>query len=259
VYLDADPTRLAQAFGNLLSNACKYTEHGGRIRVSAEPQDGEVIVSIRDTGLGIPSPMLDRIFDMFTQVDPSLEKSHGGLGIGLTIVKRLVEMHGGTIEARSEGLGKGSEFVVRLPVASHMVQETKANGAGGSVGVTIRRRILVADDNRDSARTLAMMLKFMGNEVRAAHDGQEAVDLAASYQPDVVLLDIGMPKLNGYDAARHIREQPWSRDVVLIALTGWGQEEDKRRSQEAGFDHHLVKPIEPVVLEKVLQSIPSAT
>jgi CheY-like chemotaxis protein len=201
--------------------------------------------------------MLDRIFEMFTQVDGSLEKSHGGLGIGLTIVKQLIEMHGGSVEARSEGPGKGSEFVVRLPVAASMVQTAKVKGTSDSVGHTVRRRILIADDNQDSARSLAIMLKFLGNEVQTAHDGQEAVDLAASYQPEVVLLDIGMPKLNGYDAASYIRQQPWGRSVVLIALTGWGQEEDKRRSQEAGFDYHLVKPVEPDVLKKVLKSAPS--
>jgi CheY-like chemotaxis protein len=203
--------------------------------------------------------MLDRVFEMFTQVDRSLERSHGGLGIGLTIVKRLVEMHGGGVEARSEGSGRGSEFIVRLPVVMSVVREPGPDRDGRPVGTGARHRILVADDNRDSAESLAMMLRVMGHEVRAAHNGLEAVELAASYRPEVVLLDIGMPKLNGYDAARQIRQQPWGKNMMLIALTGWGQEEDRRRSQEAGFDQHLVKPVEPVSLEKLLGSIQAPT
>jgi CheY-like chemotaxis protein len=218
-----------------------------------------VVVSIRDTGVGIPPPMLDRIFEMFTQVDRSLERSDGGLGIGLTLVKKLVEMHGGSVEAKSEGPGQGSEFVVRLPVVMSLVRANEPDGALGPAGPSARCRILVADDSPDSADSLALLLKLMGNEVLTARDGQEAVDLAALYRPDVVLLDIGMPRLNGYDAARQIRQQPWGKGVLLIALSGWGQQEDKRRAQEAGFDHHLVKPVEPAALEKLLATVKTAT
>ncbi len=252
IFVEADLTRLAQVFANLLNNAAKYTEKGGHIRIAVQPAGREVAVSVRDDGIGIPAAMLPRIFEMFTQVDRSLEKAHGGLGIGLSIVKRLVEMHGGTVEAHSPGPGLGSEFIVRLPVLP-AVDETgrPANGDEES-GVPTRRRILVADDNADAAESLATLLELYGNEVRTAQDGIEAVETAAELRPDVILLDIGMPRLNGYDACRRIREQPWGRDAVIIALTGWGQDDDKRRSLEAGFDHHLVKPVEPAALVSLL-------
>lgn len=258
IYLDADATRLAQSFANLLNNACKFTEPGGRIGLSANTDQGEVVVVIRDSGMGIPPQMLDRIFEMFTQVDASLERSHGGLGIGLTLVKRLVELHGGTVSARSEGEGKGSEFAVRIPMKPCKGSEPMTHDSAQPDQRPAPRRILVADDNRDSAKSLAMMLRALGNEVSIAHDGQEAVDLVASHRPEVAVLDIGMPKLNGYDAARQIRQQSWGEEVVLIALTGWGQEEDKRRSKEAGFDHHLVKPVELATLKQVLEPAPVA-
>ncbi len=261
VFVDADVTRLAQVFANLLNNAAKYTQKGGgEIRLAVEPMDQEVAVSVKDNGVGIPAPMLPQIFEMFTQVDRSLERTQGGLGIGLSIVKRLVEMHGGTVEARSEGRGRGSEFVVRLPVLTPEVQEPGLRSDGEEpAGAPVRRRILVADDNVDSAASLAMLLEFMGNEVRTAHDGVEAVEAAAAFRPDVILLDIGMPRMNGYDACRRIREQPWGRGIAIAALTGWGQEEDKRQSREAGFDHHLVKPVEPAALEKLLASAQAGT
>jgi PAS domain S-box-containing protein len=252
VFVDADETRLSQIFANLLNNAAKYTDPGGRIRVAVEREEREVIVSVEDNGVGIPAPMLARVFEMFTQVDRSLEKSQGGLGIGLTIVKRLIELHGGTIEARSEGHGLGSQFIVRLPVAQELPGRPEDNGDKDEIAVARRRRILVVDDNRDSAVSLAMMLEIMGNVTKTAHDGLEALDVAATFRPDVVLLDIGMPRLNGYDAARRIREQPWGREMVLVAQTGWGQEEDKRRSREAGFNFHMVKPLDPAALEKLL-------
>jgi PAS domain S-box-containing protein len=256
VFVDADVTRLAQVFANLLNNAAKYTEGGGDIRLSVEPHEKDVLVRVRDNGVGIPASMLPRIFEMFTQVDRSLERTQGGLGIGLSIVKRLVEMHGGTVEAHSEGRGRGSELVVRLPVLAPSVQEPRPRGDGQEpAGVPARRRILVADDNVDSAESLGMMLEFMGNEVRTAHDGVEAVETAAAFRPDVILLDIGMPRMNGYDACRRIREQPWGSSVAIVALTGWGQDEDKRRSREAGFDHHLVKPVEPAALETLLAAV----
>jgi CheY-like chemotaxis protein len=199
--------------------------------------------------------MLPRVFDLFTQVDRTLEKSQGGLGVGLTIVKRLVEMHGGSVEAHSEGYGMGSEFVVRLPVVASAGHRPQPGGGEPQPRQPARHRILVADDNVDAASSLALMLKFMGNEVRTAHDGLEAVEAAAALRPDMILLDIGMPRLNGYDTCRRIREQPWGKNVVLVALTGWGQDEDRRRSQEAGFDEHLVKPAEPAALEKLLAGL----
>ena len=253
IQLEADPTRLAQVLSNLLNNAAKYTDQGGRIWLTAERQSGHVLIRVKDTGIGIPAEMLPRIFDMFTQVDRTLERSEGGLGIGLTLVQRLVEMHGGTVEAHSDGPGKGSEFVVRLPVAEVKDQGRQGAACDGEKGAApARRRILVVDDNRDAADSLGMLLRMMGNEVHTAHDGLEAVGAAAAFHPDVVLLDIGLPKLNGYEAARRIREQDGGTDMVLVAVTGWGQEEDRRRSKEAGFDHHMTKPVEFAALQKLL-------
>jgi PAS domain S-box-containing protein len=252
VLVNADRTRLAQVLSNLLTNAAKYTEPGGDIRLAAEQQDGEVVITVRDNGIGIPADMLPRVFEMFAQVHRSLERSQGGLGIGLTLAKRLVEKHGGSIEARSEGEGKGSTLTVRLPAAVALPPAGIAQEDDRRRGALPKRRIVVADDNEDSAASLAQWLELKGNEVRTAGDGLEAVAVAEVFHPDVILLDIGMPKLNGYDAARRIREQPWSRGVVLIALTGWGQEEDRRRAMESGFDHHLVKPVDPAVLEELL-------
>jgi PAS domain S-box-containing protein len=259
VYVDADRTRLAQVLCNLVSNAAKYSDRGSRIWLTARREGGEAVVSVKDTGVGIPPAMLPKIFDLFTQVDRSLEKSQGGLGVGLTIVKRLVEMHGGRVEAKSEGHGLGSEFTIRLPVALSVAQGQQ-QGGGDRLGLPAAgRRILIADDNADAAGSLAMVLELTGNEVRTARDGLEAVEAAAEFRPDLVLLDIGMPRLNGYDACRRFREQPWGKDAVIVALTGWGQEEDKRRSQEAGFDSHLVKPVEPAALEKLLAGLKPAT
>jgi CheY-like chemotaxis protein len=220
--------------------------------LSAERRGGSVVVSVRDNGVGIPAPMLPHVFEMFTQVDRSLERTRGGLGIGLSIVKRLVEMHGGTVEARSDGHGQGSELVVELPFVPDALPQAAAGEEGERTGASSGRRIVVADDNEDSAASLAMMLEIMGHEVRTATDGVAAVEAAATFRPDAVLLDIGMPLLNGYDACRRIREQPWGQGILLLALTGWGQDGDKRRSREAGFDHHLVKPIEPEMLRKLL-------
>ncbi len=197
--------------------------------------------------------MLGKVFELFTQVDRTLEKAQGGLGIGLTLVRRLAEMHGGSVEARSEGSGHGSEFTVRLPAMP--VAPARREDAQEKTTPSSRRRVLVVDDNRDSAISLGMLLQLMGNEVRTAHDGLEAVRAAEVFRPDVVLLDIGLPKLNGYEAARRIREQPGGGDIVLIAVTGWGQEEDRRRSKEAGFNHHMVKPLEPAALEKLLAGL----
>jgi len=195
------------------------------------------------------------VFDIFTQVDRTIEAAQGGLGIGLSLVKGLVEMHGGTVEAKSEGRGKGSEFVVRLPVRSLEASKPRSEW-GAAMTRTPSRRVLIVDDNRDAAVSLAAMLNFMGNETQTAHDGYEALDVAASFRPDLVMLDIGMPRLSGYDTARRIREQPWGRVMVLVALTGWGQEEDRRKSKDAGFDSHLVKPIEPGAMERLLAGLP---
>jgi PAS domain S-box-containing protein len=259
VYLDADLTRLAQVFSNLLNNSAKYTERGGRILLSAERQGGEVSVSVRDTGLGIPANDLPRIFDMFSQVDRSVERSTGGLGIGLALVKGLVEMHGGTVTATSPGQGKGTTIEVRLPTlestavpAAGVASESEPAPAGP------RRRILVVDDNRDSANSMAMMLTLMGNEVRTAHDGFEAIETAREFHPKAILMDLGMPKLNGYEATQRIREQPWGRDMIIIAMTGWGQEADRIQSHEAGCDSHLVKPVNLSELESLLTELEGA-
>jgi CheY-like chemotaxis protein len=249
VFVDADPTRLAQVVSNLLTNAAKYTESGGTIRLTVGRRGHEAVISVRDSGVGIAPDMLPKVFDMFTQVGRTLERSQGGLGIGLSIVKRLVEMHGGTVEARSDGPGTGSEFIVRLAAAS---APDTVSGAEGAVPLIQGRRILVVDDNKDAATSLALMFDLMGNETQTAHDGLEALAAGATFRPDVILLDIGMPRLDGYATARRVRGEPWGRDVVLVALTGWGQPEDRRRSDEAGFDHHVVKPVEAAALARLL-------
>jgi PAS domain S-box-containing protein len=253
VLLDADLTRLSQVFGNLLSNSAKYTPRGGHIWLSAEQSAAEVVVSVRDNGIGIPADSLRTIFDMFSQVSRSIEFSDGGLGIGLALVKGLVEMHGGTVTAESPGPGEGSTFTVRLPVLgvrANPVLESPSDEGRRASGR--QRRILVVDDNRDSAASMAMMLKLKGNEVRTAHDGIEAVEVAHAFRPQVIMMDVGMPRLNGLEATRRIREQPWGRETTIIALTGWGQEGDKERSREAGCDGHLVKPVNIPELEKLL-------
>jgi signal transduction histidine kinase len=259
VYLNADAARLAQVFQNLLNNACKYTEPGGRVWLTAERQAGDVVVTVKDTGVGIPPDKLASIFDMFTQVDASRERARGGLGIGLALVKRLVEMHDGTVEARSEGPGRGSEFVVRLPVLTETLPAAQQATAAAKERAAVARRILVVDDNADSAESLTMLLQVSGHETHMAHDGREALAAAERFRPEVVLMDIGLPRLNGYDAARHIREQPWGKDMVLVALTGWGQEEDRRKSKEAGFDLHMVKPVDLDLLMERLASLPSGS
>ena len=249
VYLDADLTRLSQVFGNLLTNSAKYTPKGGQIWLTAERRGGEVAVSVRDRGIGIPESSLGNIFDMFSQVDRSVERSAGGLGIGLALVKGLVEMHGGTITAASEGDGKGSTFTVTLPVVERREPPAEKPVNGHPPG---GKRILVVDDNRDGAESLAKMLTLLGNEVVTANDGLEAVEAAERYSPEFILMDVGMPHLNGLDATRRIREQPWGKRVTIIALTGWGQESDKDRSKAAGCDGHLVKPVNLPDLEIVL-------
>jgi PAS domain S-box-containing protein len=258
VHLDADLTRLAQVLSNLLTNSARYTDRGGRIWLTAERRDDEVAVSVRDTGIGIPADALPHIFDMFSQVDRSIERSTGGLGIGLALVKGLVEMHGGTVTAESAGLGKGSTFTVRLPLPileSRLELDTPEAPEAEPSAKHPKRRILVVDDSRDSATSMAMVLRLSGNEVRVAHDGVQAVEAAESFRPEVVLMDVVMPRRNGYEATRRIREQPWGRNMIVIALTGWGQENDKVRSREAGCNGHLVKPVNLSDLEELLAEL----
>ncbi len=256
VHLEADPARLAQVVGNLLNNACKFTDKGGHVRLTVEQEGAQAVVRVRDDGIGIAPEQLPRLFEMFAQVDTSLERSRDGLGIGLTLVKTLVEMHGGTVGVQSDGLGRGSEFAVRLPI----VVETPKPLAPVTVSEStpaVSRRILIVDDSEDGAESLALLLQFAGHETHKAHDGVEALEAAERFRPDVVLLDIGLPRLNGYEVCRRIRQEPWGKDMVLVALTGWGQEEDRHRSRDAGFNTHMVKPVDHDLLRKVLASLPA--
>ena len=254
IFLDADVIRLAQVFANLLNNAAKYTAPGGRIAVTAERDADTVSITVQDSGIGIPSEMLAQVFEPFTQLDRSLERSRGGLGIGLALAKRLVEMHGGAIEAHSAGAGQGSRFVARLPLST---QQTAPEAEASSTPVQARgrNRILVADDNYDSATSLSILLNDAGYDVRTAGDGVQALETAAQFRPDIVLLDIGMPKLNGYEVARHFRRQPWGRNMLLIAVTGWGGADHRQQTAQAGFDHHLTKPVDPAALTRLLASL----
>jgi signal transduction histidine kinase/DNA-binding response OmpR family regulator len=252
VHIRGDETRLAQVLSNLLNNAAKFTPEGGKISITLERAGDEAIFHVRDTGIGIPAEMLSTIFDLFTQVDRSLDRSQGGLGIGLTLVRRLVEMHGGSVEAHSAGLNQGSEFVVRLPVL--IEEQTPSVTGNGSVPPRLigpSQRVLIVDDNVDSAESLAVLLRQNGHEVRTTHDGPSALDLTTSYQPEVVLLDIGLPGMDGYEVARRLKQQPGMQTVSLAAVTGYGQEEDRRRAREAGFDYHLVKPVDLAALQEV--------
>ncbi|PCC71998.1 PAS domain S-box-containing protein [Nannocystis exedens] len=255
VVLDADLTRLAQVFSNLLTNSAKYTPPGGHIRLTAERSNGEVSVVVRDDGIGIPRAALTSIFDMFSQIDRSIERSNGGLGIGLALVKGLVEMHGGTVTCDSAGPGMGSAFTVTLPVIEPQPPTASSGGPNGERDSSGGRRVLVVDDNEDSALTMAMMLRLLGHRVEMAHDGVAAVAAAESFRPELILMDMGMPRLNGYDATRQIRQQPWGAAMRIVALTGWGQESDRARSKEAGCDQHLVKPVPLAELKKLMASM----
>jgi CheY-like chemotaxis protein/two-component sensor histidine kinase len=246
VYVEGDPTRLAQLVGNLIGNAAKFSDHRAEIQVMLGEEEGCAVLRIRDQGLGIPADQLERIFEMFTQLDRSLQRDRGGLGIGLSLVKTLVAQHGGSVKAWSACVGSGSEFTVRLPLLAR-VQEDAQPAAQSRPQ---RHRILVVDDNRDAADMLATLLEHAGHEVATAYDGFEALERASAFRPELVILDIGMPRLNGYDTARRMRER--DRDVRLVALTGWGEDADRRRSTEAGFDAHLVKPVTPEQLEALL-------
>lgn len=252
VFVDGDRIRLAQVFTNLLSNACKYTPRGGDIRIHVSRVGKDAVVAVKDQGIGIKPEALPRIFDMFSQAVRSSDLTDGGLGIGLFLVRGLVEQHGGTVEARSEGLGLGSEFIVRLPAVLEVAPAPRPERDEDGAAAARRLRILVADDNRDSADSLATMLSLMGHETDAAYDGRDAIQKAAVSRPDVIVLDVGMPLLDGYEAARRIRSEPWSNGVVLVALTGWGQEADRARAKRAGFDFHLTKPAAPEALVSLL-------
>lgn len=252
VHLYADPVRLTQVFVNLLNNACAYTEEGGEIRLHAALDGRQAVISVADTGIGIAARHLPQLFGKFTQLDDAPAQQKSGLGIGLWLTRELVENHDGSITALSDGPGKGSEFVVRLPVMTHREPSMPSLSQQPGAAPEMRRRILVVDDNLDAVTSLAMFLRLAGNDVETAHDGVAAVDLVERFRPDVILLDIGMPVLDGYGACRRIRELPRGEDILIVALTGWGQEEDMRKTKEAGFDAHLVKPVNPSVLAGLL-------
>ena len=253
VFLEGDMTRLAQILSNLLNNAAKYTPEEGQIQLTTRLEDAEIVFRVRDTGIGIPPEMLRRVFDLFIQVNQSLDRSQGGLGIGLTLVRSLVELHGGSVQVFSDGPGKGSEFVVRLPAVLNAVPDAAiANHRSDGERGPPRRRILVVDDNVDSAESLAMVLRVTGHQVRTAHDGLTALAMADEFEPEIVLLDIGLPQMDGYEVARRLRSRQRVDGLVIVALTGYGQDDDRRRSREAGFDHHLVKPVQPAVLKPLL-------
>ena len=260
--VEGDPIRLSQVFANLLNNAATYTNQGGKIRLTVERDGKSVVISVRDSGAGIPAEMLPVVFEPFRQLESPTGRVPGGLGIGLTLVKSLIEMHGGSVEAHSGGIDRGSEFRVRLPLAPGVQPtgdgaptETRSVGAGGRRAVLHARRVLVVDDNRDAAESLAMLLELLGADARVVYSGAEALDLLETYRPAVVLLDIGMPDMDGFEVAQRIRQRPEFDNITLIALTGWGQEEDRRHSREAGFDHHLVKPADVGALETLLVTL----
>ncbi len=257
ITLDADPIRVAQVIANLLNNAAKYTDDGGQIWLTATRERSFVVVSVRDTGIGIPVEMLPKVFDLFIQIDRDSRRAQGGLGIGLTLVRNLVAMHGGSVEVRSAGRNQGSEFIVRLPLTTD-VPPTPSHRSSKHPGL-VSRRILVVDDNRDAADSLGMLLKALGADVYTVHDGTAALSALHEYQPVVILLDIGMPEMDGFEVAKRVRQRSEGKDVVLIALTGWGQEDDRRRTREAGFDHHLVKPVDLSALQAVLAAVPQCT
>jgi signal transduction histidine kinase len=252
--VEADAVRLAQVFSNLLNNAVRYTDPGGRIGIAARRDDGAVAVSVSDTGIGIAADALPRVFDMFVQANARDSRAQTGLGIGLTLVRSLAEMHGGSVTARSAGAGRGSEFVVRLPLARNDARPAPADADAGRkiAGVP---RVMVVDDNRDAADSLGAVLKMLGAEVRVAHGGQAALDALGAFRPAAVFLDLGMPGMDGYETARHMRARDDGRATMIIALTGWGQESDRRQTQAAGFNQHLVKPADITALRAVLASL----
>ena len=260
VRVDADATRLTQVVGNLLSNAAKYTDECGEIFLTTEQTSTHATIRVRDTGIGISAELIPRVFDLFIQGDRSMARSEGGLGIGLTLVRRLVEMHDGTVEVFSDGIGQGSEFVVRLPV----LDDCQRNGesetdSNWELQSSANRKVLVIEDNKDGADTLAMLLRMMGHEVQIAYSGLEGLRVAERFQPDVILLDIGLPGICGYDVAIKLRQHANFQHTVFVAMTGYGQEEDRQRSLEAGFSHHFIKPLEPKILAQLLESPDAAS
>jgi PAS domain S-box-containing protein len=256
IWLEGDPTRIEQVIVNLLNNSAKYSKDASRITLTAELAGDKTVLAVQDTGIGIAPELLPHIFDLFTQADRSLERSQGGLGIGLTLVRKLVELHDGTVEAHSEGIGKGSEFVIRLPAlreAPHApLSESTTPGSARSVNPL---RLLVVDDNVDAAESMSLVLTMSGHQVHQAHTGEEALQAAKEYRPDAILMDIGLPGLNGYQVAERLRETPDLRDIVLIAMTGYGQEDDRQRAKQVGFDYHLVKPADPQQLQQLLAAL----
>jgi PAS domain S-box-containing protein len=255
VQLEADLVRLAQVFSNLLINAAKYTDPSGRILLRARQEPGAVVISISDNGIGIAEELLPSVFTMFFQSREALGRAEGGLGVGLSLVRGLVMLHGGSVEAHSAGPGRGSEFTVRLPTGAPLAERLDAEIESESLSEGVGLKILVVDDNRDAADTCAMLLEASGHHVQTAYTGRQALELARTFYPHALLLDIGLPDIDGYRLARQIRATPWGRSAVLVAVTGWGQEEDRRRAVEAGFDKHLVKPISAEMVESVLQSL----
>jgi PAS domain S-box-containing protein len=259
VRLEADLVRLAQVFSNLLINAAKYTDPGGHVQLRAACEGSELVVAIRDNGIGISADMMPRLFKMFSQAEAALGRAQGGLGIGLSLVQGLVTLHGGTVEARSDGPGTGSEFIVRLPIGLPVTEIPDVEAAAESLVAGAGLKILVVDDNRDAADACATLLDLSGYHVQTAYTGRRALELAETFRPHALLLDIGLPDLDGYQLARKLRAAPWGRGIILIAITGWGQEEDRRRAFDAGFDHHMTKPIAAEAVESLLQSLPPTT
>lgn len=254
--LEADPVRLAQIFSNLLINAAKYTDPGGHIQLQASRDGADVVVSIRDNGIGISEDMMPRMFTMYSQAQGALVRSEGGLGIGLALVHGLVALHGGHIEARSEGPGKGSEFEVRLPIGLPLTERAETNGTADHANKSgVGLKLLVVDDNRDAADSCSALMEFSGHHVQTAYSGRQALELAETFRPHAILLDIGLPDIDGYQLAASIRAATWGQGIALIAITGWGQEQDRRRAIEAGCDHHLTKPIDPDSVDALLQSL----
>jgi len=256
IALDADPIRLSQVLINLLTNAAKYTDRGGRIDLAVEVDDAEVRIAVSDNGIGIPANELPNIFAMFAQVQGALDRSRGGLGIGLSLVKHLVELHGGRVEAQSAGVGRGSAFFVTLPALAAQPATTSLVAEAAAVPASGPMRILVVDDHKDGAESMSALLRLQGHEVRMANDGEAALAAAEAFRPDVMLLDIGLPLLSGYEVCRRLREQPWGRQITVFALTGWGDADAIKKGEAAGFDRHLVKPVEYAVLVGILASLP---
>jgi signal transduction histidine kinase/ActR/RegA family two-component response regulator len=260
IRLEADPLRLTQVVANLLTNAAKYTKPGGQITLGAAQESDQVRIFVRDNGIGIAPELLPKVFEMFSQVDAGEAHSEGGIGIGLALVKGFVELHGGRVEAKSDGLDGGSEFIVTLPggKASSGTEAQVAGAPSSDATKTARRRVLIADDNRDGAEIMAMLLDQFGYDVQLAFTGPDAVAAAEKYHPHVAILDIGMPGMNGYEVAQRIRAAPWGESIMLIAVTGWGQDEDKRKAHDAGFNQHLIKPVDPNMLESLVAAAAAA-